>query len=188
MSTESDVAKVLRSDPVGRISFKIGSIAVNKAEMELVAKAIEAGDVAVEIASTGPQLGAAYSSFTGRKWAANEKKIIGKITLSSDSEVRTALGKASIFHESVHALMDVKGTKIGMQQDEVVAYLADAMYLRANKTTISGGMLEMAVFNAAFAIVDSRKMLAKPGVVLPWKDCEKLLAAIKVVPAYRLPE
>src|SRR5207244_410319 len=105
--------------------------------------------------STGPQLGAAYSSFLGRRFAAGEKKLIGQINLGSASVVQTALGKAAIFHESVHALMDVKGIKPPtMQDDEVVAYLADALYLKANHTNVSGGTLEMAIYKAAFAMVD----------------------------------
>jgi hypothetical protein len=45
------------------------------------------------------------------------------------------MGRASIFHESVHALKDVKGWKVpSMQDEEVVAYLADAIYLRGKHT------------------------------------------------------
>lgn len=184
MSIESEVAAVLRDHPVGRISFKVETIAVNKAQMESVAKAIESGDIAIEVGSTGGQLGAAYSSFTSRRVAAGEKKLIGRITLGSAKVVKTALGKASIFHESVHALMDVKGLKVTMHNDEVVAYLADAIYLRATHTTVTGGALEKAIFDAAFALVDGRKMLAKQGVTLTWKDCDKLRDAIKAHPAY----
>jgi len=78
MSLESSVANVLRDQPVGRINFKVESIAINKERMESVAKAIENQDISVEIASTGPQLGAAYSSFVSRRWAAGEKKLIAR--------------------------------------------------------------------------------------------------------------
>jgi hypothetical protein len=71
-----------------------------------------------------------------------------------------------------------------MQDDEVVAYLADAMYLRANHTSVSGGALEMAIYNAAFAIVDARHMLTKH-VALKWTDCDALRDAIRAHPAYR---
>lgn len=185
MSLESDVAQVLRGPPANRISFKVENIAVDKAQMDLVAQAIEKQDISVVTGSAGPKLGAAYSSFVGRRFDPGEKKLIGRITLGSENVVRTALGKASIFHESVHALMDVKGTKVpSMQDDEVVAYLADAMYLRANHTSISGGELEMAIYNAAFAIVDARQMLTKHGV-LKWNDCDSLRDAIKAYPAYQ---
>lgn len=185
MSLESDVAGVLRKDPVGRISFKIDNIAVNKAQMDSVAKAIESRDIAIEVGSTGAQLGAAYSSFTARRVLPGEKKLIGKITLGSASVVNTPLGKAAIFHESVHALMDVKALKLGMHNDEVVAYVADAAYLRATRTSITGGPLEKAIFSAAFALVDGRNLLTKPGTTMTWKDCDALRDAIKAHPAYR---
>jgi hypothetical protein len=101
MSLESSVANVLRDQPVGRINFKVEGIAITKERMESVAKAIENQDISVEIASTGPQLGAAYSSFVSRRWAAGEKKLIGKMTLGSADVVKTSLGKAAIFHESM---------------------------------------------------------------------------------------
>ena len=139
MSLESDVAQVLRVQPVDRISFKIEHVAIDKTQMDLVAKAIEKQDISVVTGGPGSQLGAAYSSFVGRRFSAGERKLIGRITLGSESVVRSALGKASIFHESVHALKDVKGWKVpSMQDEEVVAYLADALYLRANHTNVWG--------------------------------------------------
>jgi hypothetical protein len=186
MSLESDVAEVLRADPVGRINFKIVNIAVNNKQMELVAKAIERGDVGVEIGATGSLLGAAYSSFVSRRDEPGVKKLIGMITLGSEKVPKTPLGKATIFHESVHALMDIaKLTAPSMQDDEVVAYIADACYLRANRTSITGGELEMTIYKAAFAIVDSHRLLKKHSVVLKWADCDTLRSAIKAHPAYR---
>jgi hypothetical protein len=185
MSLESDVAQVLRAPPVNRISFRVENIAIDRMQMDLVAKAIKKQDISVVTGNTGSQLGAAYSSFVGRRFNAGEKKLIGEIKLSSESVVRHAVGKAAIFHESVHALMDVKKTKPpSMQHDEVVAYLADALYLRANRTSVSGGAPEMAIYKAAFAIVDGHRMLTKH-VALKWTDCDALRDAIKAHPAYR---
>jgi len=185
MSIQSEVARILRAAPASAINFTVDCIAVNGPRMELVAKTIEAGDIAVEIGNTGAQLGAAYSSFVGRRVAPGEKKLTGKITIGSEAAVRSALGKASIYHESVHALMDVVGVKVpSMQGDEAVAYLADAMYLRATSTRVSGGAQAMAIFNAAFAIVDGRQMLRKAGTRLTWNECDPLLKAIKAHPAY----
>ena len=185
MSLESSVASVLRGHPVGLIGFKVDMISIDKLQMESVAKAIENQDILVETGSTGSQLGAAYSSWVTRRLDPGEKKLIGKITLGNANVVKTPLGKAAIFHESVHALMDVKGLKVSMHNDEVAAYLADAMYLKATKTSVSGGTLEMAIYNAAFAIIDAHKMLTKKGVALKWTDCDALRDAIKAHPAYR---
>jgi hypothetical protein len=54
MSLQSDVAQVLRAHPVNRISFKVENIAVDRTQMDLVAKAIEKQDISVETGSTGP--------------------------------------------------------------------------------------------------------------------------------------
>jgi hypothetical protein len=43
----------------------------------------------------------------------------------------------------------------------------------------------MAIYDAAFAIVDGRKMLTSVGVMLTWADCDALRAAIKAHPAYQ---
>jgi len=183
MSLESDVAGILRNDPVGRIHFSIEAASVNKMRMEFVAKAIDAREIAVKSGTTGSLLGAAYSSFKSRRFAEGEKKIAGEITVGSQATLRP-LGRASIFHESVHALIDLKGPTLSMHNDEVIAYLADAMYLRATKTTVAGGALETAIFNAAFAIVDKHQLLTRHNVKLKWTDCDALRDAIKAHPAY----
>jgi hypothetical protein len=185
MSTESSVADVLKNAPVGTINFKVDIVTVNKDQMAAVAAAVEKGDIAVEVANTGAQLGAAYSSFVSRKWGAGEKKLIGRITLGDATVATSSVGKASIFHESVHALMDVKGHKVSMHNDEVVAYLADALYLKKTSTGVSGGKLEMAIYNAAFQIINTHKMQTKLGVMLSWTDCDPLRDAIKAHPAYQ---
>jgi hypothetical protein len=186
MSLQADVAQVLRASPVNRISFKVENIAIDAGQMDLVAKAIDKGDISVGTGDTGSQLGAAYSSFVGRTFGAGEKKLIGSIKLGSEAAVRSAIGRAAIYHESVHALKDVKGWKVPtMQDEEVVAYLADAAYLRANKTSVSGGSLEMAIYTAAFAIVDGRDVLTRPGSVIRWSECGALRDAIKAHPAYQ---
>ena len=185
MSVESSVVEVLKNSTVGSINFKIDVVSVNREQMAAVAAAIEKQDIAVEVAGTGPQLGAAYSSFVSRRWGAGEKKLIGKITLGNANVAKSAMGKASIFHESVHALMDVKGLKVSMHNDEVVAYLADALYLLMTSTRITSGQAEMAIYNAAFNIIAAHKMQTKVGVMLKWTDCDALRDAIKAHPDYR---
>lgn len=188
MSIESDVADILRKDPSDRINFKVDNIAVNKKMMESVAAAIESGDIAVETGGVGGGLGAAYSSFVSRSWKAGEKKLIGKISLDSPKAVTTLVGRAAVFHESVHALMDVKSNKITMHNDEVVAYIADALYMKANKTNATTKSLEdQKILDAARAVVDQHKLLEKPGVTLTWQQCEALRVAIADNTKYRLP-
>lgn len=186
MGLESDVAKVLRNEPAGRINFKVDTVAVNKSQLESVAKAIENGDIAVKIGDTGSLLGAAYSSWKTRRWGPDEKKLTGEITLGSTKAINDVIGRAGIFHESVHAMMDVKSIKVSMHDDEVVAYLADALYLKASqRTNISGKPEDVAIYKAAFAIVDSHRMLTKGGVTLKSSECDALRNAIKANSAYR---
>lgn len=185
MSLESTVTKVLRNHPAGKINFKIDTIAINRVQMEKVAKAVESGDIAVEADATGPKLGAAYSSWKTRRVEEGQKKLLGKITVKNEDVAKEVFGRAAIFHESVHALMDVNGSKITMHNDEVAAYLADALYLRlSGRTRVEGGAQEKAIFNAAFKIIDSKAMIKKAPVTLRWDDCDALRDAIKAHSAY----
>lgn len=185
MSLEATIADVLRKDPARKINFKVDTIAVNRVQMEKVAKAIENGDIAVEADTTGPQLGAAYSSWKTRRTEEGEKKLLGKITVASEDVAKKVIGRAAIFHESVHALMDVNDSKITMHNDEVAAYLADALYLKLSGVVqVGGGAQEKAIFNAAFAIIDSNSLIRKAPVALRWDDCDALREAIKAHPAY----
>lgn len=184
MSLESSVANVLRQNPVAQIGFRIDMVVVDKLHMEKVAKAIEKQELLVEVGSSGAQLGASYSSWKGRRFDEGEKKALGRITVGSAGTVSSPVGRAAIFHESVHALVDVQGWKVTMHNDEVAAYLADALYLRATKARVSGGKLELAIYDAAFAVIDKHRMMAKKGVALQWKDCDQLRDAIRAHPAY----
>lgn len=185
MSLESTVTKVLRGHPATKINFKIDTLVINRVQMEKVAKAIESDDIKVEVDATGDQLDAAYSSWKTRRVKEGEKKLIGKITLKNKNVAAKAIGRAAIFHESVHALKDVNDTKITMHNDEVAAYVADALYLKLSDVhQVAGGAQEKAIFNAAFAIVDSKKMVKKAQVALRWDDCNKLRDAIKAHSAY----
>jgi hypothetical protein len=186
MSIESDVAGVLRTGPVARISYSLDHIAVDKFQMEFVAKAIDSGDVAVKITDVGNLLDAAYSSYKGRRPEAGQKKLIGEIALRRAGVVNDPIGKAGIFHESVHALLDVKPRSISVRNgDEALAYIADAMYLKATNTSIRSDPPGMAIYNAAFGIIAKHKMLTARGVALKWSDCDDLLNAINAHPAYR---
>lgn len=185
MSIQADVAAVLRNDPSDRINFTVDNVTVNRKQMESVALAVEAGDIAVETEGAGSALGAGYSSYVHRQWKEGEKKLIGKISLAGPNTVKSNVGKAAIFHECVHALKDVKSFKVTMQDDEVVAYIADALYMKANKTNASATSEEdKKILVAARALVDQHKMLERPGVTLTWKQCDALRDAIKTNTKY----
>ena len=182
MSLESDVVNVLRTDPAGRIAYSLERSAVNRTQMELVAKAIESGDIVVEIGPPDTKFDANYSTYRNRRLDPGEKKIIGKIVVRHASVTSRPIGRAGVFHESVHALADIRQDNISVHNgEEALAYIADAMYLRATKTTVSGSPEAVAIYKAAFEIVDERKMLTKSGVTLKWSDCDDLIKAITVV-------
>jgi hypothetical protein len=186
MSLESDVAGVLRGHPADRIAYSLDRIPVDSVQMEFVAKAIDKGDISVTITSTGNLLGAAYSSYKGRRPEAGQKQLIGEIALPSASVLNSSIGKAGIFHESVHALLDVRPRSISVRNgDEALAYIADALYLKATKTGVQGDRLAKAIYDAAFDIIDQYKMLTKRRVALNWSQCGDLLDAINAHPAYR---
>ena len=179
------VAKVLRSPAVGQVNFKVDAIAVNQLQMESVAKAIEGNELKIEVGGTG-SMGAAYTSWKGAVWKTGETRYKGRITLDGPGVVDNAIGRAAIFHESVHALIDLKDLKPSELQDEVAAYLADALFMRANNQKIPAGNppLVTAIYAAADAIIDKHKLTTKKGVTLSWKDCEALGKAIKAWPDY----
>jgi hypothetical protein len=185
MSLESYVASVLREDPVGKISFQVGMVTVDKHHLEKVAKAIESKNVQVGTGDTGQQLAAVYSSWKGRRWDPGEVRALGRITLGKADAVKSKVGRASIFHECVHALVDVDDLKVTMHNDEVAAYLSEAIYLRDTNTRFTGSALVMAIYEAAWAIVDAHKMLKRKGVKLSWDDCDELRTAIKAHPSYQ---
>jgi len=186
MSIEADVARVLRIGPAASIAYSLDHIVVDKLQMEFVAKAIDSGDVAIKITNVGNLLGAAYSSYKGRRPEAGQKKLIGEIALPRVGVVNDPVGKAGIFHESVHALLDIKPTNISVDNgDEALAYIADALYLRATNTSIRSDPAGMAIYDAAFGIITKHKMLTTRGVALKWSDCDDLLDAINANPAYR---
>lgn len=180
MSLENSVTSVLRTDPADRIRFSIETIAVNKTEMEKVAQAIENDDIAVVAGEPG--VGPSYTSWKTRRVKPGEKKRIGRIKVTEKS-AKSVIGRAAIFHESVHALMDINDIRIDKHQHEVIAYVADAMYLHASKLPqkrLGVDAQGRAIFDAAFDLVKSRKMrLNRQGARLRWSDCNALINAIK---------
>jgi len=174
------IAKILRGPPVSSVSFSLDNNLINEAQMEKVAKAFLNDSIEIKIGPSGDNFEAAYTSWKTRR--KNPKKKIGRITISQNA------GKGAIFHESVHALKDINNYKLTMHEDEVFAYLAGALYNWAlsDKKIIAKGETGL-IFKAANAIIDSKKMLSKPGTKLQWSDCDALIEAVKAHSAYKSP-
>lgn len=178
-----DVADVLRNASAHSVNFKVEDIAVTPTLMGQVAQQIERGAISVEIGNSGPNFGASYSSWKTRRVEPGQKKLTGKITVSRHA-LTTKVGRAAIFHESVHALRDVMTYKMKMQQDEAVAYLSDAIYMATEKVTVTNTGLVGALYKAAYALIDAKGMLANPGVKLTWPDLDPVVKAVAAIPAY----
>ncbi|MFK7913440.1 MAG: hypothetical protein AB8B93_05960 [Pseudomonadales bacterium] len=185
MSIETSVAKILRTSPIQRINFKIEMVAVTPALLANVAKAIDDGRIAVVEGGSGPSFSASYTQLRTSRAASGNSGLIGRLTVGKQAP-STNLGKAAIVHESVHALVDlVPYKKLTMHKDEAIAYLADAIYMRALQVKLTNTGKVKALYDAAYALVDQKQLLTKPGTALKWDECQSLLAAIKAIPAYR---
>jgi hypothetical protein len=183
MSLATDVASVLRHDPVGRISYSIGGFAVNRTQMETVAIAIEKTkpDIDVAVQKPGKDIEAGYTSLRDFRLKEGETKYIGRFTLPQANDVRTPDGRAGIFHECLHALADLRRDHFPKKNtEEAFAYVGEAMYRRALKNSVrADSTAGQAIYDAAFALVDTHGMLEKKrAIALTWDDCSDLLDAL----------
>lgn len=178
------VQSLLRSSAAGRVNFKIGNATVNKSTMEKVAQAIDNEMVVVEAGDSGEDLEASYHSKKTRKPKPWQKRITGIIVVKQQA-ISSKTGKAHIFHECVHALKDVCNYKLqSMQQDEALAYVAEAIYMAHEQIEFETGNELEALFKELEALIKKHKMLERPGTALQWTDCDKVIAAVKAIPVY----
>jgi len=182
-ATRESVAAILRSAPARCVNFTVEGISVNPVQMEKVAREIIQSSVVIRLGSSG-SFDASYTSWKTRRPKAGEARKTGRITIRQKA-LTSAVGKAAIFHESVHALMDVAGYKPGMSKDEAVAYLADALFMNAQGASLTLTGPGKAIFQAASSLIASHNLLRKPGTILKWADFADLLSAIKASPLYR---
>ncbi len=103
---ERAVAAVLISKPVDHVEFSIGNISINKTLMGMVQFAILFGNVEVKTGGSGENFEASYSSWRHRRKTPGKKAKIGEITIKQDA-VANGTSKSVIFHECVHALIDI---------------------------------------------------------------------------------
>ena len=188
---ESRIAGLLRSPLVDHVNFAIGQSWVNKAMMEIVAKAIEWGSIKILLGSSGKNLRASYSSNRPRVKSSRTRGRTGELTVKI-SALPTHQGQVDVFHESVHALKDILRYKINGHEDEALAFMADTLFwLSLNKTLPKRQQVPIPtegdaapIYAATTALVLSKDMLTSPGTVLNWSECSELLKAIKSHPHY----
>jgi len=177
------VADVLRNPAASAVDFKVENVEVNPTLMGQVAQEIEKGSISVEIRSSGTRFAAHYSSLKTSRVEPGQRKLTGRISIGRQA-LTSKMGRAAIFHECVHALRDVRHYGMGMQQDEAVAYLADAIYMAADKITVNRTGDAKGLYDAAYALIDAKGMVANPGVELKWSDLGPLIAAVAAIPEY----
>ena len=167
MRTSSRDPKLLRID------FEVEGARISGDRLRQVAQAIEDKRITLEIKAGGGLLSAAYTPHFNR------------MTLGSTDVVNKSTGKSGVVHESCHALVDLFECKeLTELSDEVCAYLAETLYLRAIGAWVSGGSAEMAIYHEADKVAKAKKLNTKMGVKLAAGDYTKLRAAIHAHPAY----
>ncbi len=168
MSIEKSVAEVLKDPKLKTIDFEIEGARITGARLHEVGQAIEAGRIQLKVDASGPLLSAAYSPHQNRM-------TIGPKSLESGT------GKSGIVHESVHALVDMfKCKSVTELGDEVCAYIAESMYLRAIGTAVKGDAAAMAIYSEAGKLASK----VKKGAKIKPAAYAKLLEAIHAHPAY----
>ncbi|HRD64963.1 MAG TPA: hypothetical protein PKY50_02295 [Candidatus Competibacter sp.] len=169
------VAAIFEDPKNSNINFSIIGISIRPSYFVEVGKAIRDGGIAIEIDPKLAQGDAIYFFKTN------------KIVLKS-YDFNDLLLCALIIHEGVHAINDIKKrSKIATIDDEVAAFVAQALYVRGHGYPASTGLRltdntdkkKDAVFQKAFLIADlitARKSF--------WQEWIDLRAAIKAVPDY----
>lgn len=160
--------------PANQINFFVDHLHVSPAGMRKVGEAILVGSITVERGDTGSHLGAAYTP---------HKNIL---SLSHETRIDTIAGRAAIFHEGVHALVDMKKIRnFTALQDEVAGYLGDALYMRIlNAIPTTKDLQDKAIYDAAYDIIERYQMRYKPGVKLTAAEYAPLAQALKQHGAY----
>ncbi len=175
MALKDDVATVFRDSQVQRIDFHLEGLSVTPPRLSAVGEAIRKERIRLTVGKLGSLLGAAYSPHQNT------------MALGSAQTPRSTLGRASIIHEGVHALVDLfRCTTITELTDEAAAYLAEVIYLRASHFWIqTSDAATQEIYKTANELCDRYDLGIKKGVRLKRNEYEPLQRVIHRHPAYR---
>ncbi len=168
------VAAIFEDSKNSNITFSIIGISIRPSHFVEVGKAVREGRITLEIDPKLAQGDAVYFF--------KDNKMVLK-----SYDFNDLLLCALIVHEGVHAINDIKKrSKIATIDDEVAAFVAQALYIRGHGYPVSTGLRltdkdskKDAIFQKAFLIADlisARKSF--------WREWIDLRAAIKAVPDY----
>jgi hypothetical protein len=172
MSVADKVAAIFTGPEIAKIHFTLGRLEVSPQRLRGVGKAIKKGAIGVVVAKTGGMLSAAYSPHPNR------------MTIPDDKLVSNT-SRSGILHEGVHALVDIyKCKEVLVLDDEVAAYIAETISLKAIGARIGGGAAAMKIYKEADAVAQAHGLYKKCGVKLKLSDVDALRKAIHAHPAY----
>lgn len=168
------VASIFEDSKNSNINFSIIGISIRPSHFVEVGKAIRESRITLEIDPKLAQGDAVYFF--------KDNKMVLK-----SYDFNDLLLCALIIHEGVHAINDIKKrSKIATIDDEVAAFVAQALYIRGHGYPSSTGLRltdnnkkKDAIFENAFVIADlisARRSF--------WREWIDLRAAIKAVPDY----
>ncbi len=160
---------------IDAVDFSLEGFAVSGARLRGVAAAVRDGRIGVEVGSTGPNFGAAYTL------GANRHFTLGEYTFQPNDNWRS-----QIVHESVHAAFDLAGEKPANDIDEAAAYLGESVWFRAGGLgrTVNSPPAAAVIYGAANQVVASLDLHTTRGQRLVRSQVQDLLAAINAHPGY----
>jgi hypothetical protein len=167
MALSNDVMGILKDEHCRSMDFFIAGLHVDGTGLGDVAKQISDGGIAV--------CGKDNMSTPGRYRAGrDELHVQNDLAGALTDETKRAL----LVHEAVHALSDMRSTKMNDLEAESAAFIAQALYqlkYRKGKTWKS----KVAIFVAALDVVVAKKLNEKGGVTVAWDDYAELRKAIQ---------
>ena len=116
-ATKADILSVLRDPSLSRINFSVGDIIVNPAEFANLVDYFEEDDITVGV----------YTTAGMAEYRRDLKQ------LNVDPAVNPPLpvdDRATLVHELVHAMVDVRSVHVKRFDDEVAAYIAQITFMQ----------------------------------------------------------
>lgn len=172
---KDDVLSVLRDPRTSLIDFHLAHFHVSGAGYELVAGAIEAGKITVEVGES-------------TEWAAYS--FADNTLYTRRSPILNNAEQALIVHECTHALLDLKNAwKFTDLSSEAAAYLAQTVFRylgQWQRSTYNHSQAYLDMFHYTCALVEKYKLHrpAGRGTRLAWEDYRRLRWLIQQIPAY----
>ena len=179
-SWQRRVADVFNGPSIAKIDFYMEDLHISPRGLREVGDAIRNRRIKVELSKSSDaasKIGALYTPARD-------------IMSFGSTAIIDVFDRAAIVHEGVHALIDMmmyRGLKA--LDDEAVAYIADAIYLAAEKTGYNYSKIDLQgrnLFGSAARLVKKKNMVRKKGVRLTRADLDELRRGVHEHESYRM--